>query len=125
MTLSGRILSSALIPAYYRSRGQLYPKYRSLLEQSQWWSPTQLHEFQWRELQRLLTHAFRTIPYYRNRYSGAGIDVRDIRTTEDFAKLPPLTRAEGNAHREELCSEVPNGKLIAHATGGSSGVPTS
>jgi len=51
-------------------------------------------------------------------------DIRDIRTTEDFAKLPPLTRAEVNAHRKELCPEVPNGKLIAHATGGSSGVPT-
>jgi phenylacetate-CoA ligase len=124
MTLFGRILGSALLPAYYRSRGRPYPKYRSLLEQSQWWSPDQLREFQWRELQRLLTHACRTVPYYKKKYAAAGIDIRDIRTTEDFAKLPPLTRAEVNAHREELCSEVPNGKLMAHATGGSSGVPT-
>jgi phenylacetate-CoA ligase len=124
MTLSSGILGSTLIPAYYRSRGRPYPKYRSLLEQSQWWSPDQLREFQWRELQRLLTHACRTVPYYRNKYAAAGIDIRDIRTTEDFARLPPLTRAEVNAHREELCSEMPNGKLIAHATGGSSGVPT-
>ena len=124
MTLTGHILGSALIPAYYRSRGRQCPKYRSLLEQSQWWAPDQLRNFQWQELQRLLSHAFRTVPYYKKKYAAAGIDIRDIRTTEDFAKLPPLTRAEVNTHRDELCSEVANGKLIAHATGGSSGVPT-
>jgi phenylacetate-CoA ligase len=124
MTMFSRVLESALIPAYYRSRGRLYPKYRGLLEQSQWWSPDQVHQFQWRELQRLLEHAFRTVPYYKEKYAAAGIDVRDIRTPEDFAKLPPLTRAEVNAHREELCSVVPISKLVAHATGGSSGVPT-
>jgi phenylacetate-CoA ligase len=119
-----RILESALIPAYYRSKGRLYPKYRSMLEQSQWWSPDQIQQFQWRELQRLLKHTVETVPYYKKKYEAAGIDIRDIRTMEDFAKLPPLTRDEVNSHREALCSEVPTSKLVAHATGGSSGTPT-
>jgi len=124
MTMFSRILESALIPAYYRSKGRLYPKYRSLLEQSQWWSPEQIQQFQWRELQRLLKHSVQTVPYYKKKYAAAGIDIRDIRTMGDFAKLPPLTREEVNSHREALCSEVPTSKLIAHATGGSSGTPT-
>jgi phenylacetate-coenzyme A ligase PaaK-like adenylate-forming protein len=124
MSIYSSFLNSALIPGYYGSRGRLYPKYRALLEQSQWWSPDQMQQFQWRELRRLLTHAFRTVPYYRKKYAAAGIDIREICTPEDFAKLPPLTRPEVNAYREELCSAVTTTKLVAHATGGSSGIPT-
>jgi phenylacetate-CoA ligase len=92
------------------------------MERSQWWSPDQVRDFQWAELQRVLEHAFRSVPYYRKKY--AGIALGDIKTREDFAKLPPLSREEVNAHRGELCSLSHKGRLIAHATGGSSGVPT-
>src|SRR4029077_920900 len=80
--------------------------------------------FQWLELERLLEHTVRTVPYYKKKYKAAGIDIRDVRTLGDFAKLPPLTREEVNSHCEALCSEVPTSKLVAHATGGSSGTPT-
>src|SRR5882762_769726 len=116
MSMYSSVLNSALIPGYYGSRGRLYPKYRAFLEQSQWWSPDQLQQFQWQELRRLLTHVFRTVPYYRRKYSAAGIDIREICTPEDFARLPPLTRAEVNAYRKELCSAVTPNKLIAHTT---------
>jgi phenylacetate-CoA ligase len=118
------ILESALIPAYYRLRGRRYPHYRTLLERSQWWSPDQIQQFQWQELKRLLAHAFRNVPYYKQKYSAAGIELGDIRTPQDFAKLPPLTRTEVNAHRLELCASEPPSRLLPHATGGSSGVPT-
>lgn len=124
MTAYSRILGSTLIPAYYRFRGREYPAYRTLLEQSQWWSPDHLRQFQWQELQRLLDHVFRTVPYYKEKYAAAGVDRHAIRTIEDFVKIPPLTRTEVNAHRAELCSMVPTRDLVSHATGGSSGVPT-
>jgi phenylacetate-CoA ligase len=95
-----------------------------MLEQSQWWSSDHVRQFQWQEIQRLLDHAFLNIPFYREKYAAAGIDRQAIRTAEDFARLPPLTRTEVNAHREELCSRAPAGELIPHATGGSSGMPT-
>lgn len=94
------------------------------MERSQWWSPDQVQEFQWRELRRLLEHAFRSVPYYQKKYASAGVELGDIKTREDFAKLPPLSREEVNAHRFELCSQPPKGRLIPHGTGGSSGVPT-
>jgi phenylacetate-CoA ligase len=116
-----RVLESILIPGYYGLRSRSYPAYRKFLEQSQWWTAEQIEDFQWRELRRLLEHAFRTVPYYRKKYSG--INCEDIQTRKDFAKLPPLTRAELNEHRAELCSTQPGERLISHATGGSSGVP--
>ena len=94
------------------------------MERSQWWSREQIREFQWREVQLLLQFAFRSVPYYRKKYAAAGIEPGDIKTREDFAKLPPLTRQEISEHRAELCSEERGARLIPHATGGSSGVPT-
>ena len=96
----------------------------SLLERSQWWSRDELLEFQWRELRRLLESVFRSVPYYREQSRKAGAEIADIRTREDFARLPALTRAEVNANRDRLCSTEFRGKLLPHATGGSSGTPT-
>jgi phenylacetate-CoA ligase len=118
------ILESLLMPAYYGMRGRAYAKQREFLERSQWWSREQIREFQWNELQRLLEHAFRSVPYYRKKYREAGIELGDLRNRENFAKLPPLSREEINAHRAELCSNDQNQSLIPHATGGSSGLPT-
>jgi phenylacetate-CoA ligase len=116
------ILNSVLVPAYYNLRGRSYVQHRDFMERSQWWSAEQMRDFQWKELQRLLEYAFRSVPYYKKKY--AGIKAEDIKTREDFAKLPPLSREEVNAHRDELCSAAFQSRLIPHATGGSSGVPT-
>ena len=119
-----RLLESVLIPGYYSLRGRRYSQYRKLLEKSQWWSRERIYEFQWRELRRLLEHTFHSVPYYRKKYALAGIELGDIKTRDDFAKLPALTRDEINNHRTELCSTSNAQRLIPHATGGSSGVPT-
>jgi phenylacetate-CoA ligase len=119
-----RVLESVLIPAYYGMRGRAYPRRKQFMEHSQWWAPEQIREFQWRELRGLLEHAFRSVPYYQKKYAAEGIELGDIKTRDDFARLPSLTREEINAHRQELCSVSDKTRLVPHATGGSSGVPT-
>lgn len=94
------------------------------MEQSQWWSADQLADFQWRETRLLVEHVFRSVPYYRKKYGAMGIECGDIKNREDFAQLPPLSREEVNAHRADLCSQARRERIIAHATGGSSGIPT-
>jgi phenylacetate-CoA ligase len=123
MSTYSRILEGLLIPAYYRLRGRKYAAYCDFLERSQWWSRDQVNEFQWREVRALLGHAFRTVPYYRKKYAAVGAEYGDVKTREDFAKLPPLTRTEVNEHRTELCSTDPQSRLLPKATGGSSGLP--
>jgi phenylacetate-CoA ligase len=118
------MLESVLMPAYYGLRGRRYTRARDFLERSQWWFPEQLRDFQWNELCRLLEHAFRSVPYYQRKYREAGVELGDIKTREDFAKLPTLHREEINQHRNELCAQDFKGDLIEHATGGSSGIPT-
>lgn len=124
MSLYSGLLTGVAIPARDLLRGRRYARYRAFLSRSQWWSGDELRAFQWRELRKLLECAFESVPYYRQKYGSAGARLEDIRSWEDFAKLPPLTRAEVNAHGSDLCSTSFRGKLLPHATGGSSGVPT-
>ena len=119
-----RLLDSVLLPAYDRVRGRRYTAQRTFLEQSQWWNEERIRDFQWTELQKLLAHVFASVPYLRDKYRAAGIALEDLRSWDDFRRLPPLTRAEINAHPRELCSTAYKGKLLPHATGGSTGVPT-
>jgi phenylacetate-CoA ligase len=119
-----RILESVLLPAHDRARGRHYSERRMFLERSQWWSADRLRDFQWTELRKLLAHVFASVPYLREKYRRAGIALEDLRGWDDFRQLPPLTRAEVNAHGPDLCSTTYSGRLLPHATGGSTGVPT-
>lgn len=119
-----RLLESVLLPAYDRARGRRYVERRTFLEGSQWWSADRIREFQWRELKNLLAHAFASVPYLKEKYRAAGIAFEDLKGWDDFRRLPTLTRAEINAHGKDLCSTSYKGKLLPHATGGSTGVPT-
>ena len=50
------------------------------LERSQWWSPEQHREAQWLRLTRLIEHAYRTVPFYREAMQGLGMEPGDIRS---------------------------------------------
>jgi phenylacetate-CoA ligase len=120
----GRLLESVLLPAYDRARGRSYVERRTMLARSQWWSAERLRDFQWTELRKLLTHAFASVPYLQQKYRAAGIELGDVKSLDDFHRLPVLTRTEVNAHAADLCSTAYKGRLLPHATGGSTGVPT-
>ncbi len=122
MTVYPFLLKNVLLPMYSRLRNRQYLEHLRLLEASQWWPAGELRDFQWTELRKLLQVAFRSVPYYQKKYKG--IDLEEIRSWDDFSRLPILTRADVNEHRAELCSRSFRGTLLPHATGGSSGSPT-
>ncbi len=116
-------LENVLLPLSCAARRRDYSRRRRFLDRAQWWRPEQLRDFQWRELQKLLAAVFASSPYYQKKYAAAGARFEDIRTWDDFRRLPPLTREEVIGHRDELrCADF-RGRLIPHATGGSSGTP--
>ena len=98
-----RLLESVLLPAYDRARGRRYVERRTFVEQSQWWSAERIREFQWSELKTLLAHVFASVPYLRQKYR-AEDRLRGSEGLGRFHRLPPLTRAEINAHGKDLCS---------------------
>ncbi len=124
MSAYSHLLTYLLQPAYYSLRGRQYGAHLRFLNRSQWWPRDQLREFQWKELQVLLRAAFTSSPWYQHKFKQAGAELGDIRSWEDFSRLPTLTRDEIREHREELASKAYTGRLLTHATGGSSGAPT-
>lgn len=114
LVLTERWRGSRVLPLYHEIAGQPY-RSREACEADQW-----------QRLTKLLAHAEARVPYYRDVFRRLGGSARDIRTWEDFAALPVLTKTIVREHAADLVATGPNGaRLIRHASGGSTGVPLS
>ncbi len=87
-------------------------------------SPEEIREKQFCDIRALLAHAEKLVPYYRTLFRNIGVRSEEIRTWEDFSRLPILTKdiireQERNLIREDVAVE----KLQKHFSGGSTGVP--
>jgi phenylacetate-CoA ligase len=121
VTLEACVFNIA-IPAVYRIGRR--PQFEILrdLGQRDRWSADRLAEFQLGELRRLVSHAVRTVPYYRELFARIGARAGDIRTLEDYRAIPLLTKDVVREKLHRLCS-ASTGALLPNATGGSTGKP--
>ncbi|MFC4526768.1 phenylacetate--CoA ligase family protein [Dyella halodurans] len=113
-----------LYPAYesgLRRRGTL--AWLAAYEHDQWLAPERVAALQFERLKRLLEHCHREVPYYRSRWRALGVTPGDIKNLDDYARLPPLTKADIREHADELVAESWRGRLLYKATGGSTGEP--
>ena len=79
---------------------------------------------QFRRLSALLAHAEEHVPYYRELFKSQNLTSRDIRSLEDFAQLPILTKdIVRDRWRDLVRDDVPLESLSQHHSGGSTGVP--
>jgi hypothetical protein len=51
-----------------------------------------LREFQWQKVRDMVRFAYAQIPYYRKLFNGHGMRPDDIRSPDDFQRLPLLTK---------------------------------
>ena len=96
------------------------------LRQSERWAAETLAAQQFRQLERLLAHADRTMPFWRDRLRAAGIQPGEKITPENWARIPILTRARAQEAGDALrCRSIPSahGDLFDGATSGSTGIP--
>ena len=96
------------------------------LDQSQWWSPEEMLGQQLRQANALLVHAYRTVPFYRDRLAQAGFVPGRALTPAVWAQIPVLTRGAVQDAGEALFSTAileRHGKTYNLATSGSTGRP--
>lgn len=113
-----------LYPAYetgLRRRGTL--PWLARYEQDQWLSPEDLAQLQLTRLQALLEHCYREVPYYRRRWRELGITPADIRSLDDYARLPTLSKADIRENFQDLQAASWRDRLLFKRTGGSTGEP--
>src|SRR3546814_7239699 len=71
-------------------------------EASQWLPPGQIAELQWRKLTSLVGHCWEQVPYYRQRWQEIGFEPGDLKSMEDYARLPVLTKADIRTNFDRL-----------------------
>ncbi len=95
-----------------------------------------LEELRWAKLQRQIQYCYRTSSYYRGKLREVGAEPRDIRTWNDFRRLPVLLtkedqrrsqeaslREEGHPYGTYACAPVES-IVGAYTTSGTTGAPT-
>ena len=106
-----------------RLRGEPVAAVLRELEASQGWPLALLQALQWGRQRVLARHAFATVPFYRERWSAAGIGPEALRDPADWSRLPALEKRDVQEHGAALVStQAPRGAVKA-TTSGSSGTP--
>lgn len=57
-------------------------------------SPEEINDFQFQRIRELVKHACETVGLYKEKYTKVGFEPEDLKTWEDFQKLPILTKEE-------------------------------
>ena len=113
-------------PAVTNRVGSYFAALQYQLELSQWWTPDQLLARQFAQLERLASHAFRTVPFQQERLLAAGYQPDVPLSPDVWARIPVLTRQtvqQAGAHLRSR--EVPghHGKSFETSSSGSTGMP--
>ena len=98
--------------------------YREMSE-AQWLSPEELRLRSEDRLAKLLSHAARTVPYYRDFCVAAELRPESLRTLEDLKRLPVVDK---NTYREGplsrfLAEDIGGHRRLDYTTSGSTGEP--
>lgn len=94
------------------------------IQRAEWLPAERLEELSWEKTRRLVAYAFNNCPYYRQKYGAIGFEPGDLKSPEDFARLPILTKQEVREHLDQMVAQgTEPSLLIKRFTGGSTGVP--
>lgn len=96
------------------------------LRQSQFWPEEKMQKFQFSQLSVLLSHAYKTVPFYKKKFDEIGFVPQEIVDEYTFSNLPIISREEVQSNSAELISNnVPHshGRTNKVRTSGSTGRP--
>jgi phenylacetate-CoA ligase len=111
-------------PAYespLRGRGTLrhLRQYRSHMRLS----PDALADLQWRTLQLQLRHCWANVPFYREHWSAEITDIDEVRSMDDFRRLPLLTKQHVRERFADLHATGQREAILYKSTDGTTGEP--
>ncbi len=108
-----RLLWSAYLA--YHLRGQAQFPFKPLAA---------IQRVQGRRVRSMVSHAYRTVPYYRETMTRLGLGLDDFRTIDDLTKLPVIEREQLQRDPEYFVSTAqPLARYLKLQSGGSSGMP--
>lgn len=95
------------------------------LKRSQWLSSKDIKTLQEQKLRALIQHAYRHVPYYRDKLNQLDLKPHDIDSIEDLAKLPLLSKQDvrDNLYFALLSDNHDKKRILRISTSGSTGEP--
>jgi phenylacetate-CoA ligase len=96
------------------------------LEMTQWWPRERIEQEQFRQLEHVLAHAQRMVPFYEQRFAEHHLDASKLASPQGWGKLPLLSRRDIQLAGDALYSrQVPksHGRVASSVTSGSTSEP--
>ncbi len=83
----------------------------------------EIKEIQFQKLKKIIGHAWGNTEYYRQKWQATDFHPGDLKSIEDLAKLPILTKDEIRANKSRMVAgNISKEKLLPKKTSGSTGV---
>jgi len=101
------------------AKGETVTKHYFRLRKMKYADSELINKCKFEALKRLLNHAYLNVPLYREMFAKEDCHPEDIKSFEDFAGLPSLTREDIQGHTEDLLSITADVKTLR--SGNSSG----
>ncbi len=99
-----------------------YMNWLSFLKNTDSWTVEQIKHYEFSEIKRVLLHSYKNTKGYKKLFGQIGATPDDIKSLEDFRKIPFFTKERLRDNLESYSTEFPNREYIT--TGGSTGIPT-
>lgn len=98
-----------------------YVEWTQFLRESDDWNTEQINDYQLKEIRRIAAFAYKNTIAYKRIFDESGINPADIKSLDDFKKIPFLTKEMIRDNLEDFSADFPNRFYIT--TGGSTGIP--
>jgi|TARA_Y100000034_G_C6891421_1_gene410172 phenylacetate-CoA ligase len=69
-----------------------YRKWYKLLKKMENWPIEKIHEFQYEKLKKILEHAYKNVPFYKELWDKHKVKPSDVKSLKDLEKLPIITK---------------------------------
>jgi phenylacetate-CoA ligase len=107
----------------YKIQSQRFNKkfvdHLEFLQKSEWWSKTEIDNYQNEKLFNLMAHVYNNVPYYKKIMDGARLKPSDFKNVDDLKKMPFLKKEDVRNHRDQFIAEncKRNELVFAHTSG--------
>lgn len=101
-----------------------FNKISNELRKSEFYSQEQLTELQNKQLQKLIKHCYKNVPYYKELFDSLNLKPKDIQTKDDLKKLPFLDKYKVRENYDKLIAKnIIRPLCYVGLTGGTTGTP--
>lgn len=112
------------IRAFDILKGTNIYKYYNFYNKTLQWNRKQIEIYQFKKFKLLIDHAYKNVPFYKDRLKNIGFVPNDIRSLEDIKYIPLLTRKDLQENTKKLIDQNAETKrIIRGGSSGTTGIP--